>query len=219
MGYGGKIEEQHQARELRSKAWTLADIAAELGVSKSSVSTWTREVEFEPNPRRTGRKRGPNKLQRKKADEIEQCRVDGIQWVGELSEREFLMAGLGLYAGDGAKTPGGVRFANSNPAMVILFCRWFRTFFDIDEERLRIQLYLHEDLDYATAVAFWSEAVDIPSTQFSKPYRAIANATRRKNRHVYGCCHVRYSSTPIHRQILGLMQALLLIPFETDLPG
>ncbi len=52
MGYGGKVEEQQRARELRAQSWTLLDIANELGVSKSSVSLWVRDVEFVPNPRR-----------------------------------------------------------------------------------------------------------------------------------------------------------------------
>jgi hypothetical protein len=41
MGYGGKVVEQRRARELRAESWTLAAIAAELGVSKSSVSLWS----------------------------------------------------------------------------------------------------------------------------------------------------------------------------------
>ena len=48
MANGGKVEEQGRARELRADAWTLKDIADELGVSKSSVSLWVRDVDFEP---------------------------------------------------------------------------------------------------------------------------------------------------------------------------
>ena len=38
MGYRGKVRQQERARELRAQAWTLLEIANELGVSKSSVS-------------------------------------------------------------------------------------------------------------------------------------------------------------------------------------
>jgi hypothetical protein len=38
MGYRGKVREQEAARVLRAEGRTLADIAATLGVSKSSVS-------------------------------------------------------------------------------------------------------------------------------------------------------------------------------------
>ena len=71
MGYRGKVDAQRRACELRATGRTLADIAAELGVAKSSVGLWVRDVEFEPRPRRRARRRGPNVLQRRKADEME----------------------------------------------------------------------------------------------------------------------------------------------------
>ncbi len=46
MGYGGKVEEQHPlAAPCGQPGWTYNDIAAEVGVSKSSVSLWCRDVE------------------------------------------------------------------------------------------------------------------------------------------------------------------------------
>ena len=73
MGYRGKVAEQNRARDLRAQAWTLQEIADELGVWKGTVSTWVRDVEFDEQlvdrralERRaaTARRRGPNKLQR-----------------------------------------------------------------------------------------------------------------------------------------------------------
>jgi hypothetical protein len=219
MGYGGKIEEQQRARRLRAESWTLADIAAELGVAKSSVSRWVRDVDFVPNPRRTARNRPPNRLQRAKAAEIERCRAEGLARVGRLSEREFLLAGLGLYAGDGAKGDNEVAFANSNPDLVRFFCAWFRRFFAVDEARMRVSLYLHDDLDVGAAERFWVELTGIPRHQFFKTYRATSRATVRRNRHVNGCCHVRYGSVAAIREIKGMMEGLVLVPSSPILPG
>jgi transcriptional regulator with XRE-family HTH domain len=219
MGYGGKTWEQAQARELQAKSWTLADIATELGVAKSSVSRWVRDVDFVPNPRRTAPNRPPNKLQRAKAAEIERCRAEGIARVGVLSEREFLAAGIGLYAGDGAKGDNEVAFANSNPELVRFFCAWFRRFFPVDEKRMRISLYLHEDLDAESAEQFWAELTGVPRHQFFKTYRAASSGTVRRNRHVNGCCHVRYGSVAAIREIKGMMEGLALVPSSPILPG
>jgi len=54
MGYGGKFVERDQARQLRAQSWTLQEIADELGVSKSSVSVWVRDVDFVATPRNRG---------------------------------------------------------------------------------------------------------------------------------------------------------------------
>lgn len=219
MGYGGKLEEQAQARGLRSQAWTLADIASELGVAKSSVSRWVRDVEFAPNPRRTARNRPPNKLQRAKAAEIERFQCEGRERFASVSKAEFFTAGLGLYAGDGAKRGTTVQFSNSNPALVGFYCRWLRTFFDINEARLRVQLYLHAGLDLDAASTHWSNVTGIDTGQFQKAYRAVADPTRRHNKHIYGCCHVKYASTSMLRHILGLMDGLFLISSPSILPG
>jgi hypothetical protein len=105
MGYRGLVVEQNRARELRAQAWTLLEIATELGVAKSSVSVWVRDVEFEPRPRvKVARRREPNALQRRKQVEIDELLADGRDRIGRLAEKEFLVAGTALYAGEGAKT-------------------------------------------------------------------------------------------------------------------
>lgn len=109
MGYRGKLEERERARELRAQSWTLEAIADELGVSKSAVSLWVRDVDFVPRPRNRGHPAGPKHPMRlKKEAEIERCRVEADEWVGLMSERDLAMFCLGLYAGEGSKTPGTV---------------------------------------------------------------------------------------------------------------
>ncbi|HWE57191.1 MAG TPA: hypothetical protein VG435_16905 [Acidimicrobiales bacterium] len=147
MGYRGKLADRNRARELRAAAWTLSDIAAELRVAKSSVSLWVRDVDFEPHPRRTARRRSPNVLQRRKAEQITALRDAGRERHGALDNQAFLAAGAALYAGEGSKRDGDVMFANTEPAMAAFFCSWLRTFFTIDESRLSVRIYLHEGLD------------------------------------------------------------------------
>ena len=88
-----------------------------------------------------------------------------------------------------------------------------------DETRLRVHLYLHADLDLDLAEDFWSGLTGIRRSQFHKTYRAASDATIRTNRHVYGCCHVRYGSSLAIRQILGMMEAMLLVSSPIDFPG
>lgn len=221
MGYRGKVEEQNRARALRAEAWTLGEIAEELGVSKSSVSLWVREVRFDEEAaaqrsedrHRVGaaraRQRGPNALQRRKQAEIAETRRAGISWIGTMSERDLLVAGTMLYAGEGAKTDGDVKLANTDPRMITLFCAWLRHFFDVDESRLRVRLYLHQGLDLETAVSFWSDLTGIPASQFGKPWRAVPDPSIRHSKHPLGCVTVNYACSRTHRQIIGLMDALL----------
>jgi hypothetical protein len=217
MGYRGKLAERQQARRLRGTGLPLAEIAARLGVSKSSVSLWVRDVAFEPLPRPArGRRRAPNALQRRKQGEIDRLVAEGRERIGRLSEREFLVAGVALYAGEGSKRDGAVKFANTNPRMVAFYCAWLRRFFEVDEARLRVRLYLHEGLDLAAATSFWSALTGIPPSQFQKPYRAAPDSSIRLTKHVHGCVSIDYSCSATHRSIMGLVLALL---GDAVLPG
>jgi transcriptional regulator with XRE-family HTH domain len=216
MGYGGKVVEQRRARELRAEAWTLADIAAELGVSKSSVSLWVRDVDFVPNPRRRTRAPRVSSLHLRKLEEIERLDAVAVAEIGQMTDREFLMAGIALYAGEGSKTDGAIKFANTNPALVVFFLVWLRRYFAVDESRLRVNLYLHEGLDLDAAVEYWSRLTRIPASQFGKPYRAVADPTLRRSKHLMGCPAVVYCSATEHRRVMGLVRALSC---PTALPG
>jgi hypothetical protein len=119
-----------------------------------------------------------------------------------------LVAGVGLYAGDGSKRDGEVRFANSDPGLVAFFCTWLRRCFVIDEERSRVRLYLHEGLDLDAAERSWSETTGVPVRQFTQPYRAVPDASIRHNKHPHGCAHVSYASSQVHREIMGMVRVL-----------
>ena len=216
MGYRGKLQEREEARRLRAEGKTLLEIATTLKVSKSSVSIWVRDVPFTPSPRRTGAHRRPHPLHDAKVRRMEELNVIGRHMIGVLSDDAFLTAGVALYAGEGSKRDRDLRFSNTDPAMIRFFCKWLREFFEIDESRLRARVYLHEGLDLDAAEDFWSGVTEIPRSQFTKPYRAVPDATIRHNKHEHGCAYVNYGCADVHRSTMGLVRALLS---SIDLPG
>ena len=189
--------------------------------AKASASLWCREVqidEAELARRRTARhlagnegarRRGPNKLQRAKAAEIEEMQRAGREEIGQLSLRDLMLIGVALYAGEGSKTPGEVRFSNSDPRMILLFVTWMQTCFGIGPYEVRFRLYLHQGLDLEAANAFWSELTGIPIARFRAPYRAVADPSIRRSKHPMGCPSVCITSTRLHRRVMGLVDALL----------
>jgi predicted transcriptional regulator len=211
MGYRGKVVQQEQARAMRARNMTLQDIATELGVAKSSVSRWVRDVPFTPSKRRTGPQRRPHPAHEAKLAQIALLNAEGKARVGTLSDAAFLAAGVALYAGEGSKTEGCVRFANSDPSMIMFFCAWFRRFFEVEEARLRARVYLHQGLDLDAAEAHWSAVTGIPVAQFGKAYRAVPDPSIRRNKHEFGCAYVDYGCSRTHRQIMGLVRALLTL--------
>jgi hypothetical protein len=207
VGYRGKVELQESARVLRAEGRTLLSIATELGVAKSSVSLWVRDVPFERSARQPSPNRRPHPQHVAKLAEIEECDRIGSERIGCLSDDAFLAAGAALYAGEGAK--GQLLFANTNAEMVRFYCGWLRRYFTIDESRLRVRVYLHAGLDLDAAERFWSEVTGVPRVQFRAPYRAERDPTIRRNKHEHGCVYVGYWCSRTHREVMGIVRALL----------
>jgi len=210
MGYAGKLAERERARELRARSWTLNDIATELGVSKSSVSVWVRDVEFEPKPRNRGHSsHRPHPLTVKRLAQIEQCRLEAEAFASTLTDRDLFVYGLVLYVGEGAKTESsGVRLANTSTDVMVAYVRWLRRFFSIDENRLYARLYLHVGLDEERAIEHWSGALQIARERFQKSYRAKQRGSFRRSKHRFGCVSVGYNDVHLFRRVIAMSSAI-----------
>jgi len=131
---------------------------------------------------------------------------DARALIGDLTDRDLLLYGIGLYHGEGAKSQG-VRMANTSPVVLLAFVTWLRRFFDIDEQRLRARLYLHAGHDLDAATRFWSDLLDIPSAAFQAPHRPDPRPGQ-VGKHPAGCASVIYSSASLHRRVMALIEAV-----------
>lgn len=223
MGYAGKLEEKRRARELRKKGYSYGEILERVKVAKSTLSVWCRDIiltdkQIEALCKRAedGRFRSRKVLGEKRKAErrerIKKLREKGKQEVGKLSKRERFIAGVGLYIGDGSKSPQQLGFANSDPKIIKFMMGWFREFCKIPEEKFRGKLWIHDDQDVKKARKFWSRITGIPLKQFHKTYivKNKANSNKiRKKRHKYGVFGIRGASVKTQRKILGWAAGIL----------
>ena len=125
-----KTEEQRRARELRGQGWSIKDIARVLGVSRSSVSSWVRDVPLTPEQRRTRAERirkGPLVAGERKAARARDVRLayqpEGDGWRVNGGAYE---AGCMLYWAEGAKKRNVVKVTNSDLELLAYFARFLR---------------------------------------------------------------------------------------------
>jgi DNA-binding CsgD family transcriptional regulator len=124
-----------------------------------------------------------------------------------LSQSEELLktASIMLYWAEGYKVGDmtTIDFANSDPAMALIFTKFLREICRVDETRIRAKLYCYDGQNVRLLTKFWSEYLSIPASQFTKPYvKAAANQGTRGPRMLHGLVHVRYCDKKLHRQIL-----------------
>lgn len=214
-----KDELRLKARELRAGGSTYDEIAAELGVSKGSVSLWVRDM-----PRRGRlsyeefRKRNSEGVAKYWAAErpVREARLQAVSdsaaaQIGALSDREILIAGAIAYWCEGSKnkpyrTDNRVTFINSDPGLIRLFLR-FLALTGVSPDRLICRVHIHESADVAAAQRFWQEATGLSDGQFRVPtLKRHHPKTVRKNtgEDYHGCLVIGVRrSARLYRQIEG----------------
>ncbi|MGK5558182.1 hypothetical protein ACSNOI_41925, partial [Actinomadura kijaniata] len=218
-----------RARELRTLGHSYNEIAAELGVSKSSCSLWLRDL---PRPltgeeqarRATAARAAGHQRRRARTDDRRLAtKREAAREIGPLTDRDLLLAGAILYWCEGAKRDGRVDFCNSDPAMIDLFLRFLDTA-GVTRDRLRLQLQIHEDADLDEAETFWRTLTGAHRSQFGKPTikKSRTDSNRRNTGPDYrGCLRVKVrDSLALRWRIEGLVHAILRIepPSMAGLP-
>jgi hypothetical protein len=214
-----KDAERAKARELRLQGLDYNRIAAELGVSKGSVSLWVRDL---PRPESLSyeecRRRAAEGVRRYWAAERpireaqrEAARVAAAAQIGALNDREILIAGAIAYWCEGAKNKpyrrgDQVIFMNSDPALIRFYLR-FLAVAGIEPDRLRCRVQIHESADAEAAQQFWLEVTGLDTAQFRRPAlkRHNPKTVRKNTGHDYhGCLRIDVlRGTGLYRKIEG----------------
>lgn len=230
-----KDEVRARARELRSQGLDYEEIVAALGVSKSSVSLWVRDM---PRPNRLSyeecckRSAEGSRLYwaiERPAREAkrEAARVAAAAEIGELSEREILIAGAIAYWCEGTKSkPQKLRervlFINSDPGLIRFFLRFLATA-GTQQAQLRFRVYIHETANVAVAERFWAGVTDSDPEDFYKAVLKRHNPrTIRKNvgPDYHGCLRIDVlDSAGLYRRIEGWARAALDTRGSAEAPG
>lgn len=225
-----KDTERARARELRAGGATYSEIAAELGVSKGSISLWVREIpragriSTAETARRQAEQLSRNRdvLRRRRESRWQAIRRQSQAEIGDLSDREVLIAGAIAYWCEGSKSKPHRRseqlaFVNSDPDLIRFFLR-FMAVAGVARERLYCRLLIHESADIAGALAFWQDVTGLPADQFRPPTLKRHNpSTVRKNvgETYRGCLVVRViRSSELYRQTEAWAQAIMRSEFE-----
>ncbi len=212
-----KIEEKLRAVALRSKGYSVNEIVANIGVAKSSVSVWVRNVPMGDKQRlrlltkiTLGQlKSAENKRQRTK-DLLSDYRNEAERKLKKINLESFdLFICALMYWCEGAKDLShGINFINSDPRVIKSFLTLLRKSFSLDESKFRVLVHLHEYHNERKQIDFWSNITNIKKSQFIKSYQK-PHTGKRIRENYQGCAAVRYHSNDLAKRLLSTAQVFL----------
>jgi predicted transcriptional regulator len=214
-----------KARRLREQGLDYNRIAAELGVSKGSVSHWVSDM---PWPDRLSyeecRKRAAEGVRRYWETERpireakrEAVRAAATAEIGTLTQRELLIAGAIAYWCEGAKSKpyhqqNRVNFINGDPQLITFFLR-FLDAAGVDRAQLRYRIYIHETADIGAAERYWLAVTGADQAHFHRPTLKRHNPkTVRRNTgdEYHGCLRIDVQrGADLYQRIEGWARAAM----------
>lgn len=182
-----------------NKKYCVREVAEYLKVSPDTVLYFIRKHKI---PRRSYKESQQVKYERKPLTfDKQKLRTPYL--------KELAAIGIMLYWAEGYKGDDSnhtVDFANSDPLMIELFLKFFRSVYKPNESKLRVQLYCYSNQDVPGIIKFWSNLANIPVKYFTKPYvRSDFREDGRKMK--YGLAHIRYYDKKLLLDIKSMIQS------------
>jgi len=212
------VEIREKARQLRREGHSLGDIAAQVGVVKSTVSYWVRDIELDDSQilaldeAKRARLRAQNRGAKANRDKFRAMRT-AYQQAGRLRAREnptpLHLMGCMLYWAEGAKGRTEVAFVNSDPVMVLIFCRFLKEELSIPDERIVLQVTSHSlDIEVNEKQnQYWRNFLGLPQSCLRKTVYKEGNPKARHRILENGICRIAVHRGEVLQHIYGAIQA------------
>jgi len=130
-----------------------------------------------------------------------------IQPIDTVEKGELFGLGVGLYWGEGTKkNKHSVRLGNTDPELINTFIKFLVELFGVSKERLRFSLQIFTDIDPIEALNFWTERLQVSSSQFTKSVITISGSLgtyRQKSQ--YGVATLYFHNKKLRDIIVGLL--------------
>lgn len=213
-----RFKDREKALALRKQGMSYSQIKSLLGISKSTLSVWLRNFPLskeriielrDRNERRIERFR--ETMRQKRVKRLEAVYNSVKDEISSLTAREFLMAGLGLYWGEGSKTKEAeAAVTNTDPSVLLFFINWITSFYNVSRSALRVSLHLYSDMDKDSEAKFWIEILGLPADQFTSIYIKDSSSIRinHKGSFGHGTCRVAVYNVHLKEKILMQLKTL-----------
>ncbi len=207
---------------LRRKGQSIRLIESELGIPRSTLSGWFKNVELTERQKQTlerhrqtsfieARKKAVLWHNQGKAERlaIAKNQADHVLSLLSVSNKESLELALAfLYLGEGGKG-GGTSLASSNPEILVFFTNSLLQLYGVEPASLKYYLHLRADQDPIVMTKYWTKKLGVPASAFGKASIDQRTAGRKTYDHYKGVCMVCCSRVEIQRRLMYIANGFI----------
>lgn len=209
---------------LRKKGKTFREISSLLQIPLGTTHLWTKHIKLNKkqiqNIKTSHHKKllKGRKLAAKRQKQQTHKRNTAEKQLGKnlignnLSTRDLLLLGAGLYWAEGFKKDSRLGFANSDPQMIKLFLTWLFKIGNIPKSDIRLRVGINQQYkkNIKSIEKKWSEITSIPLSQFQKPsFQKTSLKKQYRNTDYLGVLRIRANNQiNFYYKILGMVSKL-----------
>lgn len=206
------------ACELRKKGNTIGKIEKNLGIPRSTLSGWFKDIKLSSAQK--------EKIRIDSKKHLEKARIKAVDWhnheklkrleeaqraAGEtltkLNTKDHALLEIALailYFGEGSKKNIETALGSSDPLILKFFLKTIVILYGLDKNKLRYELYLRADQDPQEIKKFWSQNLNVSIDRFKQ-----INIDQRTNgsktyTNYHGVCGIRCGNVWIQRRLMYL---------------
>jgi len=225
-----KVQEKEKAIQLRKMGNSYKDILSQISVSKSSISSWLKDLpttieEKKLLKERTdsnisrGRIKSATAIRRNKLEREKILFVQSKEEFGLLKNNPMFLVGIGLYWAEGSKRTSTFQFMNSDPEMIKFMILWCKKFLLNKEHNLSLRLYTHKLFSNDNFEDFWSKVTGIPVFRFKKTIYKPSGLGYKKRPMYKGCIRIEIAKGTYLLRKMQFWQKLLVGEFKKNSVG
>lgn len=201
---------------MRKRGAAIRDIEKRLGIRKSTLHYWFRDIRLSDLQVQRLKIRADAALVKarreavkwhnaQKALRLKLAADDGARSLAHIDFADDAIAELALailYLGEGMKKSAVTAVGNSDPLILKFFVAMLRRLYKIPVHHMKCEIHIRADQDPHKITRYWSRTLGIPATNFGKPSIDIRTAGIATYPHYKGVCIVRCSRVAIQRKLV-----------------
>ncbi len=208
-------ESKQKAVNLRKLGLSIRKIESSLGIPRSTLSGWFKNIELTESQKDSLRKgklaslAGARKLamnwhNTQKKKRVEKARFEAensLNFINWQAKPVVDLALAMLYLGEGYKAAPTLALGNSNPIVLKFFIQALSVNYQVEKNDFKCELHIRSDQDPVSIVGFWSTELGLPIQSFTKVSVAKRTINSQSHPDYKGVCVVRYGNTAVQRKL------------------
>ncbi len=206
-----KLKQREIAIKMRKAGESYAVIQKQIGVSKSTLSLWLREIPLSESRLRELRDFNVVRIEKTRQTKLikKQKRrslvLEKIKEDFKNHNDPLFTEGFYLYWGEGTKTAEyTVALTSSDPSIIKCFIEWL-VLLGVKRSDTRVKLHIYSDQDENKKRIFWTKQLGLRSSQFYKTYIKESSSVRKTYQGMFGhgTCTVLYHDRDMYEYVMA----------------